>query len=164
MKRHWASFLPLGDIFRVAKQFDINPILVGAIVSVESGGQTFISRLEPGYKYLYKPEFYAHHNRVTLDTEINNQKTSWGLMQIMGATARELGFNGHLPSLCLSGQGLRWGCTYLEDKLLKYNDLTDAISAYNMGHPAKDDSGQYLNKKYVDKVLSRSQFLAEFLG
>jgi len=49
----------------------------------------------------------------TAGTERILQRTSWGLMQIMGAVARERGFRGWLTELCDPAVNLEWGCRHL---------------------------------------------------
>ena len=73
--------------------------LVKAIITQESGWNAFAIRYEQTYQYLFNPDEFAKKNKVTLSTEINTQKMSWGLGQIMGAVARELGFEGSMPLL-----------------------------------------------------------------
>ncbi len=61
------------------------------------------------------------------------QRTSLGLMQIMGAVARERGFKGpRLTDLLDPASGLEWGCKHLA-ALCRRFDFEDAITAYNGG-------------------------------
>ena len=90
----WILELPLRNINRSAIVRRVEPELIAAIVSVESGGDTLASRYESHYKYTLKEARFARRNRISTDTEIINQKTSWGLMQVMGGVAREHGYHG----------------------------------------------------------------------
>lgn len=67
-------------------------------------------------------------------------------MQLMGQVARELGFNGHLASLCDPAVGLEWGCHYLANKLKDVNgDVHMALQRWNGGG----------NPNYADQVIAR---------
>jgi hypothetical protein len=158
-KRNWVSYLPLPDIFRGAKYFDIDPYIVSAIVSVESRGQNYSTRFEPNYKYLYKVDEFANLLKITPETEACHQRTSWGLMHILGSTSRDIGYKGFLPALAIKAIGLKWGLTYLNSLIEKHDDIHDAISSYNQGSPRKDEFGEYLNQDYVDRVIDKAAFL-----
>ena len=96
LRTSWVLALPMNDIHIAAIGKRVEPALIMAIVSVESGGDPCATRYEPHYHYLFKPETFAKLNRITENTEIIQQKTSWGLMQVMGGVARERKFIGPL--------------------------------------------------------------------
>lgn len=125
---------------------------VQAIIQVESGGVTLRSRYEPGFNYFAQPDYWAGRLGQSIDTEINGQKVSWGLMQVMGGTAREHGFSGYFPELCTPIVGIHFGCVVLSKKLHDYKNYLDAIAAYNAGS-VRRDGVRYVNQEYVDKVL-----------
>lgn len=81
------------------------------------------------------------------------QKTSWGLMQIMGGTARDLGFAGPLTDLMDPELGIFWGCRYFQAHCSQYVQLLDQIAAYNAGQVRRMQDGTYLNQGYVDKMI-----------
>ena len=73
--------------------------------------------------------------------------TSWGLTQILGATAWELGWHGGPVAVRGVNVNLRLGAHYLRDKILEwggeignllpllaYNGGDGAVEAYNAGH------------------------------
>jgi hypothetical protein len=67
------------------------------------------------------------------DQEWWAQQASFGLMQLMGGLARELGFKGaYLTALCDPDLNLQIGCKHLS-ALLKWadGDVTKALGAYN---------------------------------
>ena len=133
-----------------SEQYDVPTGLINAIIQVESSGNTYAVRYEDGYRWLVKPfkQFHWH-----TPTEKIMQKTSWGLMQIMGAVARERGFKGrYLAELCKPEIGVKYGVKHLKWQYNRYGNWRDAISAYNQGSPRKKD-GKYTNQEYVDKVL-----------
>lgn len=137
-----------------AKEHGIPAKLIAAIVKVESGGNTYANRYESHYKWLYKVEEFANQSMASFATEENSQKTSWGLMQVMGAVARERGFTGDfLTELCDPRLGIEYGCKHLKHYYNRYDDWKDAVAAYNAGSSRKKDNGDYVNQAYVNKVF-----------
>ncbi len=134
----------------IPEDHSINPELVKAIISVESGGDTWASRFEPGWRWYLNPMKWAKITRRSKATEVVHQATSWGLMQIMGTVAREEGYRESLPALCIPERGLEYGCRKLKKLLHKYETVEEALSAWNTGRP-----NTRVGKKYAAKVLSR---------
>ena len=145
-----ASLLTL--ILAYSSKYAVDSNLIQAIVIVESRGNTFCARYEPNYKWLYFPRENSSRLGITYETEIQFQKCSLGPIQVMGAVAREHGFEGHLTKLCDPQVGLDYGVRHLKKFLQKYPEESDAISAYNAGSPRKTAGGLYVNQKYVDRV------------
>ena len=73
---------------------------------------------------------------------------AWGRMQILGSTARDMGFLGALEALLAPENGVRYGTAYLADRLRIHEDLFLAVDAYNKGTPAGPHT------EYVRGVLS----------
>lgn len=139
-------------IEKYAKKYAIPAGLIKAIIEQESGGNTFAMRYEKGYPYLVKPFNKYHFNEAT---EKVSQQISWGLMQIMGAVARERGFTGrYLSELTNPKVGLKYGCKHLKWNYNRYNNWQDAISAFNQGSNRKTN-GKYNNQQYVDSVMQK---------
>jgi len=151
----WFKKLPWPIITSASMQYKIPENLIGAIIYIESRIRSEATRYEPGYRWTTDPHTHAMRNYITADTEIIHQRISWGLMQIMGATARDLGYERSLVRLCEPKIGIQWGTRYLADLWKKYGILEDVISAYNAGSPRKTSAGIYNNQKYVDKVLKK---------
>lgn len=130
--------------------------LVKAVVQAESGGNTFAIRYEPGFLRRYVPVDAATFG-ASLETERQARATSWGLMQVMGQVARELGCREpFLSVLCDPVTGLEYGCRLLarlRDRYLAAYGWEGVVSAYNQGSPRKDESGEYVNQGYVMKVM-----------
>lgn len=144
-------------IKEVAEKYSIPVNLVKAVVFCESADNTFAIRYEPHYKWLYKPKYFSSRNIISDATEIEAQKTSWGLMQVMGAVARERGFTGaYLSELVMPEVGLEYGCKHLKLYYNKYKNWKDAVASYNAGSPRKKDNGEYVNQYYVDKVFKKA--------
>lgn len=132
-------------IQRIASAYDLPWALVEAIVMTESSGHADAYRYEPHYQYLVGSDLSV--------TEQVGQQISWGLMQVMGAVAREVGFRGWFPALCVPETGLLYGCKHIKRFYDRYKNWQDAISSYNQGSPRKNADGRYLNQSYVDTVL-----------
>ena len=158
--KNWLLSLPLREIYKASETNRIEPELVAAIVAVESGGKSCATRYEPHYRYTLDEKIFAKKNYITGDTEIIHQKTSWGLMQVMGAVAREHGYLGPLNSLCTPQLGLQYGIQHIAKFIDKYEgDLQAAISAYNQGGDYRLESGAFKNQVYVDKIMEKYQYL-----
>ncbi|MFW5972387.1 MAG: transglycosylase SLT domain-containing protein [Bacteroidota bacterium] len=149
------------DIARLASRHGVPPDLLKAIVEVESGGDPRAMRYEPEFDYLVdpdtgesfdgEPDAIPAPSGVSPWTEYIGQRTSWGPMQIMGATARELGFEGRFfTELC--DEGLEWGCRYLVRLRERHGDWEAAAAAYNAGSPRRTDDGEWENQEYIDKL------------
>lgn len=139
-------------IIRNADKVSLDPLLIGAIIMQESAGHIWTARHEPNVKYSYMPQTYSKALNISLDTELAFQKTSWGLMQLMGFKAREIGFDAFLPQLLLPSVNIEYGCKAMSLFCNKYPKLNDAIASYNAGSPRYLASGKYVNQNYVDGV------------
>ena len=167
MKMMMPDFIYLLDwplIRTVANDFGIDHFIVAAIIMVESSGNPCVTRYEKNYRYLPDSEtirIIAQGNRETIVTTRKNLKTSWGLMQVMGATAfDECDFRGHFSKLCEPKIGLKMGCCYLKKQLVRYNgNINDAIASYNFGHVQMTPGGMYVNERYYTDVMN---FYREF--
>ncbi len=136
-------------------------LLVRAIVKVESGGDAAAMRREEKFFQRYvEDRGYAVILPCTRDTEEHLRGYSFGLMQIMGQTARELGFREtFLGGLLTPEVGLEWGCRYLKSQLDRYHgDLEQAVAAYNLGTARRDETGAFKNQAYVNKIRAAGGF------
>lgn len=153
------------SIEKVATAHGLEADLVEAVVLTESSGNTFANKPETKYPYLmnvrtWKPfrpltaservAAWAPDDFPTLaghrDQEWQAQRTSWGLMQVMGAVAREHGFRGlYLVELVEVVANLQIGCRHLAGFLTwTKGDVDKALRAYNGGRggvtsPATED-------------------------
>lgn len=140
---------------KTANHMGIEPRLLSSLVAIETAWNPYRIRFEPNWRYdLITPELFAKKLWISVNTEIQCQKISWGPVQIMGVVAREHGFDDHLTSLIHPEIGLQIGCLEVLQVLKKYGITTDGISAYNWGSPNRGDDGQYLNQGYVNRFLS----------
>lgn len=155
-KTPWPEIMPLSPgitkiLVDASKFAGIDPLLAIAIAEVESAGDPCAVRYEPGWKYHYNVENFAKMCRITEATEHMLQACSFGIMQVMGTVARELGFEESLLKLADPRLGAKYGCMKLAKLFKVLKSVDDVIAAYNAGSPIKRD-GKYINQGYVDKV------------
>lgn len=146
----------LGLIGDAAKKHNLDFWTLVAQVEKESSGNPLAMRLEPHYKWFYP------RGTTPKGDEFDFQSTSWGLLQIMGATARELGYKEQAhkwPDSPLKddpAKALDLGCRYLVRQIMRYGSLRDGLSAYNAGRATPNNFGAY-----VEPILERADELKE---
>lgn len=164
-------------ILAASATHEIDPVLVMALVQVESGGNPFAFRYEARYRWLINVKTRKPFRELMADEIVSAvpppdfpalagsagqewiaQRSSFGLMQVMGAVARELGFRGpFLTQLCDPETNLDLGCTLLADRLRwAKGDTARALGAYNAG-PGGADGPQ--GRAYAAKVLAQRKAL-----
>lgn len=141
-------------IEQTAAALAIDPNVIEAIVLKESEDDPWAYRSEPQYRYLWNVRTHAPFRPLT-HAEIASedppldfptlagtrtqewwaQQASWGLMQIMGAVAREHGFTGaYLTRLVDPTVNLTIGGQVLASLLVwSGGDLRQTFAAYNGG-------------------------------
>ena len=77
-----------------------------------------------------------------------------GLMQILPATARQMGFAGPESHLFLPNTNIHFGVKYLAYQKSRFGLNDKTIAAYNSGTPRTRIDGKFINQAYVDKVKS----------
>lgn len=158
-------------IHRIAAAHQLDPLLVEAVVTVESGGDPSAWKPEPVYRYFWNVQTRKPFRMVTQaelasetapkdfptlagsrEQEWWAQQASWGLMQVMGAVAREQGYDGpYLPALGRPDIGVEFGCRVLAGHLTwAAGALEKALMAYNGGRATALRRG---NPDYAAKVL-----------
>lgn len=140
-------------LVKLSNSDSVKHSLLHALARAESSLNPYAARFEPNWSYHYNVGFWAKKLGITRATEHTFQATSWGLMQVMGTVARELGFDRHLTELVNPEYNVIIAIRKLDLLFEKYGKLTDVISAYNQGWPKKNADGTYANQRYVDKVL-----------
>lgn len=131
----------------------VDPHLVDAIIHAESVWNPWAMRYERGWTYYHAVEKCAKRIGISKDTETTCQKISWGLGQIMGGTARDLGYTGPLSQLCDPRINIRYICAYFNRFCSEYLKIQDKIAAYNAGSVKKLTNGDYSNQAYVTNVM-----------
>ena len=145
---------------KAAAAYNLPVRLVAAMAGVESGGDACAFRFEPAFleRYVRPNKTVRAKGSCSLETERQGLATSWGLMQVMGATARGLGFNGpFLLALTDPSTGLEYGCRLLarlRDRHHATLGWPGVVAAYNAGSPRLTTAGRYVNQEYVDKIAT----------
>jgi soluble lytic murein transglycosylase len=115
-----------GLIGLTAREHQLQPALVKAVIAAESG----------------------------FDPAAVSRKGARGLMQLMPATAEQLGVDDPLQA----SDNVRGGTLYLRKMLDRYGDLSRALAAYNAGPSAVDRYGGVPpfpeTQDYVNRVLA----------
>lgn len=135
--------------------------LLMAQLWTESSGDQWASRYEPNWRYfwlngpLYTEQVSVEENRrLALQKigalEFHFQSMSLGLLQIMGAVAREQGHRGSLAQLYDPTMNVHYACRIMRRHLITtQGDEREALKRYN---------GSFT---YSDKVLRRQAILNE---
>ena len=117
----------------IAVAHGLEPALICAVIEQESAWNPWAVRYEPGFLSRYVAPLYTAGKLSA--TEAYTRSMSWGLMQVMGLTAREAGFKGEfLSELDTPEVGLKYGCIKLTSCLThRHGDVADALEMYNGG-------------------------------
>lgn len=116
-----------------APEFGLDPSLVCAVIEQESAWVPTATRYEPAFFVRYI-EPLIHSGELSDMQEAKDRATSWGLMQVLLQTAREMGFTG--PSIALTDPetGIVWGCRKLQKCFERGKfDTHTALLRYNGG-------------------------------
>lgn len=141
-------------VLSAAAKYDVSPQLISAVILQESNGNQFAQRYEHAFFLRYidtrrREELlgYVPTASPTLDTEKRNRAFSWGLMQVMGQTAREMGFGlNDLARLVDIQTNIDLGTQILARNMrAAKSDIRAALLRYNGG----------ANVKYPDEVAAR---------
>ena len=123
---------------QIATEQGVDPALGCAVAEHESSWNPWAVRYEPAFYMRYIEEMRLP------PTEAQGRAFSYGLMQIMGQTARELGFAGkYLSELFDPEQGILYGMKKLSLCVNKTSTVRDALLRYNGGG----------NSDYPDMVI-----------
>ena len=148
----------MGLIVSTARGAQVPPELVLGIIEAESGGDPHATKINSTYPYTMMQA--KRPAGCSVDMERMCQKTAWGLMQVIGATARELGFDGWLSELVSPETNIRLGIEFLRRKMSQYferDGIEGVAAAYNGGAPRRRPDGKFVNQSYVDKVMEAAK-------
>jgi soluble lytic murein transglycosylase-like protein len=124
-----------------ATKYGLDPYLVCAVIEQESGWVPWAMRYEPAFFTRYIVPM-----NLADATEAQARSTSFGLMQIMGQTARERGFTSRfLTELCDPDTGVDLGCRKLQACFATHGEPESALLCYNGGG----------DQEYPAQVLAR---------
>lgn len=129
-----------------ANHFELDPDLVKALIEVESAWDTWAVRFEPGWRWYLNPKKWSRLVQVSERTEEICQAMSWGLCQVMGTVARELGHKEDIPKLCEPEVGIYYGCKKLKKEIDRWDSIRNGLAAYNAGSPYRRVGQQYADK------------------
>lgn len=152
----WTGITSFFLIDRVATKYSLPADVVYGICMQESQLNPFAARYEPHYRWTVdvgsvKPAICSKW------TELRLQMMSLGIMQVMGAVYRELGYEGWLTAVFADVETqLEYGCRHLAKKVRKYG-MMEGILAYNAGSPRKNDESEYVNQYYYDCVMKYAE-------
>jgi soluble lytic murein transglycosylase-like protein len=120
--------------------YPVEPELLMALVIQESGGDPLARRYEPKYQAKYVTGNSRWDKARAAGWTDAALATSWGLTQVLGATAwDELGW--HYPPDAHGGitnpvSNLKLGAHYLQKQLARWGNELEALLAYNGGSGA----------------------------
>lgn len=123
-----------------ALKYGLEPSLVAAVCEQESNWEPGAARFEPAFLRRYVEP-------LKLDfLESLDRATSWGLMQVMGQVAKEMGLFAEPSMLRIPEAGVEWGCKKLQRCFLNHGGNREAaLLAYNGGS----------NNSYPAQVIAR---------
>lgn len=136
------------EIIAAARNHGLDSDLVRAVVLKESTGKTHAYRFESSVA-----EWFKGHPRAA-GLVPARYAASYGLMQVLYATATDYGFSAAPEMLFLPQVGLDFGCRDLATKLRKCKgDIALALEAYNGG--LGNANGHGSDAEYARDVLAR---------
>jgi soluble lytic murein transglycosylase-like protein len=140
--------MPDPTLITLARQFAVknglNDALVCAVCEQESSWRAQATRYEPDFYKRYIVPLIAPDGLS--DNEAVQRATSYGLMQVMGQTAREHGMTDPLPNMLEPATGIYWGCVVLAHFMVRaQGDAYKALEYYNGGG----------NPLYMGQVIAR---------
>jgi hypothetical protein len=155
---------PMKAFARTAAEAHEVPVdLFSRIPEVESAWNPWATRFEPAFTRFYTNP--ALRLQTSLETERQHQRTSWGLCQIMGWTARsEVSYTGPIPALCDPQVSLDLGAKYLRllyERAKPQPSWRWAITAYNHGEHWHDVNPSWWREGYTAKYHELLSALGE---
>lgn len=165
-----------GAIEQAARLHGVDPDVVEAMVLQESTGRPWAWNPEPKYRWFWDVQQRRPFRTLTpaeiaskwpphdfpaltaeRDQEWWGQQASWGLLQVMGAVARERGFNGlYLTELSEPSVGLFVGCKHFAGLVrLAEGDIWKAVGMYNAGPGGWDSAPARVHVRKVQGFFAQ---------
>ena len=136
--------------------------MLGAVILSQSTLEPIIQ--EMSQKYGIEKAWIKAHIKVESNWDVNASRfeahkgdASWGLMQLLLTTAKDVLGNQNLTTTQLINprNNIEAGTKFLSQLWSRFGNMRDAIAAYNAGSPRLDSTGKsYVNQDYVDKVTN----------
>lgn len=140
--------------------------MLGAVILSPESLEPIIQ--EMGKKYNVEPALIKAHIKQESNWDVNASRfeahkgdASWGLMQLLLVTARDVLGNKDLTTtqLIQPRVNIEAGTKLIADNWRRWGNIRDAIAAYNAGSPRIDPkTRKYVNQDYVDKVEKNYSF------
>lgn len=112
-----------------ARKHVLDPALICAVCEQESDWNPWAIRYEPAFQ-----KRYVEPLGLKNQSEIIARAISWGLMQTMLQSVREIGYHDHAAALCDPFIGLEWGCQLFARKFdAAGSDVPKALQLWNGG-------------------------------
>lgn len=134
--------------------------MLGAVVLSPSTLEPIIN--EMGAKYNVEPALIKATIKQESNWDVNASRyeahkadASWGLMQLLLVTAREVLGNPNLTTtqLVQPRVNIEAGTKFISQLQSRFGNMRDAIAAYNAGSPRlMPGTKKYINQDYVDRV------------
>jgi soluble lytic murein transglycosylase-like protein len=133
--------------------------MLGAVVLSPETLEPIIN--EMSRKYNIEPAWIKAHIKAESNWDVNASRfeahkgdASWGLMQLLLVTARDVLGNSNLTTTQLINPrtNIEAGTKFLSQLWSRFGNMRDTIAAYNAGSPRLTAQGKYVNQDYVDKV------------
>lgn len=145
--------------------YELDTSLVCAIILQESAGNQYAYRYEPAFfeRYLKgksRYELIGACDPVSLDSELMFRSCSFGLMQIMGQTAREFSYSDQLPTLFTPNNNIELGCKILRKYIDEAGSVELGVTAYNRGLAGAKKHGV---SEYYYSVLKKKNRAGELI-
>jgi hypothetical protein len=154
---HPTQLFPI--ILSCAEKHQLNPHLVLAVIETESRGHTWASRYEPGFyrRYLAGKSLKElpgkYPENVDTQEEYQARSSSLGVMQVMGQTARELGYEGSFEDFLNPKINIEFGCRLLARNLKRAKGVVrQALLFYNGG----------ADTRYPERVFKNLELMQKF--
>lgn len=136
--------------------------MLGAVILSANTLEPIIK--EMGAKYNIEPALIKAHIKQESNWDVNASRfeahkgdASWGLMQLLLATAKGVLGNPNLTTTQLINPrvNIEAGTKFIAQNWERFGNIKDAIAAYNAGSPRLiPGTNKYINQDYVDRVWS----------
>lgn len=136
-----------GIIVNASARHHVDRDLIAGVIMQESSGIPWAVRPERGFfeRYIKDKPLNGFQGEQWDEYERALRACSFGLMQVMGNTAREFGFAGDLHQLLQPTKAIMWGTKILAHHMHETQDTIKALLRYNGGG----------DPEYPDRVYGR---------
>ena len=142
-------------INRYCQQYKVPKSLVMAIIQVMSKWNRYKITIKRLAQLAIKKKIKEAKRTLPItQIELLSRAINWGLMQINGQEARDMGFDGkYLTELCEPAVNIELGCKKINNLFQKYKNHLDVIASYIQGHNKRKPNGEYYDQKKVNEVI-----------